>query len=143
MLRLQAAIFGVLVAGLRATWPEVPVEETIGELGELVSAGKVRRIGMSECTVDGKCERTAPQDGNNLPPFLRVDVKGGVLTANDGSGRKTDIKASSVVGEQLMLQGIDNGKAWNMVIGSGTGRWGGSVVEDDGSFAIFGACTLP
>jgi hypothetical protein len=50
---------------------------------------------------------------------------------------------SSVVGEQLMLQGIDNGKAWNMVIGSGTGRWGGSVVEDDGSFAILGSCTLP
>jgi hypothetical protein len=80
---------------------------------------------MSECTADGKCERAAPQEGNNLPTFLRVDVKGGVLTANDGSGRKTDIKAS------------------NVVIGSGTGRWGGSVVEDDGSFAIFGSCTLP
>jgi hypothetical protein len=24
-----------------------------------------------------------------------------------------------------------------------TGWWDGSVVEDDGSFAIFGACTLP
>jgi hypothetical protein len=30
-----------------------------------------------------------------------------------------------------------------MVIGSETGKWGGSVVEDDGSIALFGACTLP
>jgi hypothetical protein len=47
------------------------------------------------------------------------------------------------VDDQLMLQGIENGKAWSMVIKSDTGRWGGSVVEDDGSFALFGACTLP
>ncbi len=65
------------------------------------------------------------------------------MSANDGSGRKTEIKASTIVDGQLMLQGIENGKAWNMVIGSGTGRWGGSIVENDGSFAVFGACTLP
>ena len=98
---------------------------------------------ISECTADGKCERSAPQQGNTLPTFLRVNVKGRVLNADDGSGRKTEIKASSVVDGQLMLQGIENGKAWNMVIGSESGRWGGSVVEDDGSFALFGACTLP
>ena len=72
-----------------------------------------------------------------------MNVKERVLNADDGSGRKTEIKASSVVDGQLMLQGIENGKAWSMVIGSETGKWGGSVVEDDGSFAVFGACTLP
>jgi len=98
---------------------------------------------INECTADGKCERSAPQVGNNLPTFLRVDVKGKSLNAADGSGRKTEIKASSMVDGQLMLQGMENGKAWSMVIGSETGRWGGAVVEDDGSFALFGACTLP
>ena len=98
---------------------------------------------INECTADGKCERSAPQQGNNLPTFIRVNVKGRSLNADDGSGRKTEIKASSVVDGQLMLQGIENGKAWNMVIGSESGRWGGSVVEDDGSFALFGSCTLP
>ena len=98
---------------------------------------------LSECTADGKCQRSAPQAGNNLPTFMRVDVKGRVLRADDDSGRKTEIKGSSVVDGQLMLQGIENGKAWNTVIKSDTGRWGGSVVEDDGSFALFGACTLP
>jgi hypothetical protein len=89
------------------------------------------------------CERSAPQAGNTLPTFIRVNVGAKTLSADDGSGRKTEIKASSVVDGQLTLQGIENGKAWNMVIKSGTGRWGGSVVEDDGSFALFGACTLP
>ena len=138
MLRLQAAILGVLMVGLGVTGPAAAAGKYDGSAPMICAV-----TSMSECTADGKCERSAPQEGNNLPTFLRVDVKGGVLTANDGSGRKTDIETSSVVGEQLMLQGIDNGKAWNMVIGSGTGRWGGSVVEDDGSFAIFGACTLP
>ncbi len=98
---------------------------------------------MSECEANGQCLRSAPQEGNNLPTFLRVDVKGRTLTANDGSGRKTEIKAAGIVDGQLMLQGIENGKAWNMVIGLETGKWGGAVVEDDGSFAVFGACTLP
>ena len=138
MIRLQAAGLCVVVACLGMAWPAAAAGKYDGSAPMICAV-----TAMSECTADGKCERAAPQEGNNLPTFLRVDVKGGVLTANDGSGRKTDIKASSVVGEQLMLQGIDNGKAWNMVIGSGTGRWGGSVVEDDGSFAIFGSCTLP
>jgi hypothetical protein len=138
MIKLQTAALCVVVACLGMVWPAAAAGKYDGSAPMICAV-----TAMSECTADGKCERAAPQEGNNLPTFLRVDVKGGVLTANDGSGRKTDIKASSVVGEQLMLQGIDNGKAWNMVIGSGTGRWGGSVVEDDGSFAIFGSCTLP
>jgi hypothetical protein len=98
---------------------------------------------MSECTKDGKCERSVPQAGNNLPTFVRVDVKGGLLTDNDGGGRKSQIKASGIVDNQLMLQGVENGKAWSIVIASEGGAFGASVVEDDGLFAIFGNCTLP
>lgn len=32
--------------------PKVPVEETVGAMSELVSEGKVRYIGLSECTLD-------------------------------------------------------------------------------------------
>jgi aryl-alcohol dehydrogenase-like predicted oxidoreductase len=32
--------------------PEVPVEESFGALSELVGEGKIRRLGISECTVD-------------------------------------------------------------------------------------------
>jgi hypothetical protein len=98
---------------------------------------------MSECTADGKCERSAPHAGNNLPPFVRVDVKGKLLTDNEGGGRKTDIKVVNLLDGQLMLQGGENGKAWSIVIASEGGAFGASVVEDDGLFAIFGNCTLP
>jgi aryl-alcohol dehydrogenase-like predicted oxidoreductase len=32
--------------------PDVPVEESFGTLSELVAEGKIRRLGISECTVD-------------------------------------------------------------------------------------------
>jgi hypothetical protein len=98
---------------------------------------------MSECTADGKCERSVPQAGNNLPTFVRVDVKGKLLTDNDGTGRKSEIKVVNVLDGQLMLQGGENGKAWSIVIASEDGAFGASVVENDGLFAIFGNCTLP
>jgi hypothetical protein len=98
---------------------------------------------VSECTKDGACERSAPQEGNNLPGFVRVDVNAKLLTDNDVSGRKTEIKSSSIVDNQLMLQGAENGKAWSIVIASDSGIFGSSVVEDDGLFAIFGRCTIP
>ena len=138
MKRLQAVGLCVVTVCLGFAWPADAAGKYDGSAPMLCAVTAV-----SECTADGKCERSAPQAGNNLPTFMRVDVKGRTLTDNDGSGRKTEIKASSIVDGQLMLQGIENGKAWSMVIKSETGRWGGSVVEDDGSFALFGACTLP
>ena len=128
----------VMAACLGSAWPAAAAGKYDGSAPMLCAVTAV-----NECTADGKCERSAPQAGNNLPTFMRVDVKGKVLRADDDSGRKTEIKASSVVDGQLMLQGVENGKAWSMVIKSETGKWGGSVVEDDGSFALFGACTLP
>jgi hypothetical protein len=138
MRTLQAAGLCAVAACLGLTLPAAAAGKYDGSAPMLCAVTAV-----SECTADGKCERSAPQAGNNLPTFMRVDVKGKILRADDDSGRKTEIKASSVVDDQLMLQGIENGKAWSMVIKSETGRWGGSVVEDDGSFALFGACTLP
>lgn len=138
MIRIQAACLCIMVACLSMAGPAAAAGKYDGAVPMLCAV-----TSLSECTADGKCEKSAPEAGNNLPTFLRVDVKGGNLIANDGSGRKTPIKTSGVVDGQLMLQGVENGKAWNMVIGSETGRWGGSVVEDDGAFALFGACTLP
>ncbi len=138
MIRLQTAVLCVVVACLGIASPAAAAGKYDGSAPMICAV-----TAMSECTADGKCERSAPQEGNTLPTFIRVDLGAKTLSTTDGSGRKTEIKASSAVDGQLMLQGIENGKAWNMVVKSDTGRWGGSVVEDDGSFALFGACTLP
>ena len=136
MTRLLAAALSVVVTTLGISWPAAAQVKFDGSAPMLCAVTSI-----SECTADGKCERSVAQEGSNLPTFVRVDVKGGTLKGN--SGRQTPIRASTVVDDQLMLQGYENGKAWNMVIGTQTGRWGGSIVEDDGSFAVFGACTLP
>jgi len=138
MKRLQAAGLGVTLACLALVAPAVAAGKYDGSKPMLCAVSAV-----SECTANGKCEPSAPQAGNNLPHFLRVDVKGRVLIDNDASGRTTEIKVSTIVDGQLMLQGVENGKAWSMVISSEGGRWGGSIVEDDGLIAVFGACTLP
>jgi hypothetical protein len=97
---------------------------------------------VSECEVSGQCER-ATGGSANVPPFIRVDLGQRMLTAPDASGRKTEIKASSVVDGQLVLHGGEAGRGWTMVIAIDTGRLGAAIVEHDGSFAIFGACVLP
>jgi len=138
MSRLHAVALSVMVACLGIAWPAAAAGKYDGSAPMICAV-----TAMSECTADGKCERSAPQEGNTLPTFIRVDLGAKTLSTTDGSGRKTEIKGSSTADGQLMLQGIENGKAWNMVVKSDTGRWGGSVVEDDGSFALFGSCTLP
>ena len=138
MNRLQVAGLSVALAGMAVAFPAAAAGKYDGSKPMLCAISA-----MSECTADGKCERSVPQAGNNLPTFVRVDVKGKLLTDNSGSGRKSEIKVSSVVGGQLMLQGAEEGKAWSMVIASESGTFGASVVEDDGLFALFGNCTLP
>ena len=118
MTRLQAVGLCVVAACLGFAWPADAAGKYDGSAPMLCAVTAV-----SECTADGNCQRSAPQAGNNFPTFMRVDLAGKVLRADDGSGRKTDIRASSIVDDQLMLQGIENGKAWSMVIKSDTGRW--------------------
>ena len=41
-----------------------------------------------------------------------------------------------------VLQGTENGRAWSIVIDQQTGKLSGSVVDAEGAFLVFGACTL-
>ncbi len=141
MNRLQATGLILALGGVVLAAPAPPASATGKYDGSKPMLCAVTAV--SECTKDGACERSAPQEGNNLPGFVRVDVKAKLLTDNDVSGRKTEIKSSAIVDNQLMLQGAENGKAWSIVIASDSGIFGSSVVEDDGLFAIFGRCTIP
>jgi hypothetical protein len=141
MNRLQAIGLILALGGVTLAAPAAPASAAGKYDGSKPMLCAVTTV--SECTKDGACERSGPQEGNNLPGFVRVDVKAKLLSDNDGAGRKTEIKSSAIVDDQLMLQGSENGKAWNIVISSDSGVFGSSVVENDGLFAIFGRCTLP
>jgi hypothetical protein len=135
---------------MRTLMAAVVVVAMVGWTAPLAAAGKYDGttpmlcavMSVSECQADGQCEKSSGGHAN-LPPFVRVDVGQRTLTAHDGSGRKTEIKGSSLVDGQLVLQGGEAGRGWSIVIATETGRMGAAIVEDDGAFAIFGACALP
>jgi len=134
--KLQAVGLIVAMAWLGVSSPALAAGKYDGSVPMLCAV-----MVVSECEADGQCKRTSHQVAN-IPTFIRVDVQQRALSAHDGSGRTEKIKASSLTDSSLVLQGGEGGRWWNVVIGSGTGRMGASVVEDDGAFAIFGACTL-
>jgi aryl-alcohol dehydrogenase-like predicted oxidoreductase len=56
--------------------PDVPVEESFGTLSELVHEGKIRRLGISECTVGEIARAHATHPVSRAPErVLAVDAR--------------------------------------------------------------------
>jgi hypothetical protein len=55
----------------------------------------------------------------------------------------TKIKNSERVDGRLILQGVQNGKGWNLVIIEGTGQMTLVVSDENVGFTVFGACMSP
>jgi aryl-alcohol dehydrogenase-like predicted oxidoreductase len=49
--------------------PNVPIEESVGGMAELVQEGKTRFISLSECSAD-RCITRRPQGGRLIPSAL-------------------------------------------------------------------------
>lgn len=60
--------------------PEIPIEETLGALGELVTAGKVREIGCSNFSAEQLDDAVRASDGEGRRPFVSVQNRYSVLT---------------------------------------------------------------
>lgn len=56
--------------------PQVPVEETVGAMGELVKAGKVKAIGLSECTAEDLLR------GNKEYPITAVESEFSLISSS-------------------------------------------------------------
>jgi len=93
-----------------------------------------------ECEVAGKC-LAGTAESVNLPQFLRVDVQNKKISAADKSGRETAIRYLERANGRLIMQGVQGGRGWTMVISEETGKMSGTVSEDEVGFVIFGACT--
>jgi aryl-alcohol dehydrogenase-like predicted oxidoreductase len=52
--------------------PHVPVEETLAALGDLIKAGKIRHIGVSNESAWGVCEFTRRAEQNGLPRIATI-----------------------------------------------------------------------
>src|SRR3546814_17533090 len=57
--------------------PAVPIEETVGELGELVQAGKIRAIGLSDVPAD------VLRRANAVPPIAALHSTSSLCSRED------------------------------------------------------------
>lgn len=97
-------------------------------------------IDVMDCTAGGDCQRRSAE-AVNLPQFVAIDFKGQSMSTTDGSGRTAPIQRLDRMNGQITLQGGQAGRVWSMVIAGDTGKLSAGVVDPDGAFLVFGACT--
>jgi hypothetical protein len=79
----------------------------------------------------------------NVPRFIHVDTGKRRLstTAASGENRETIAVSMSRDGGQLILQGVEAGRAWSLFIHEATGWATFAAAAEGRSVSVFGACT--
>lgn len=95
------------------------------------------------CTETGQCAEGTSRDFD-LPQILVMDAEQksvrGAYEAGHGDVL-SPVKNLEKNGEHLILQGVENGRGWNIAINTRDGRMSASGVGDAVSFLLFGSCT--
>lgn len=73
------------------------------------------------------------------PAFMRIDFNEKVIK---GPNRSTPIVAMERNENQMLLQGTELGYAWAFAINQLNGHFSASLTNVNGSFLLFGTCTL-
>jgi len=94
-----------------------------------------------ECTPDGECLR-GEAESIDMPAFLKINFSKKTIsgTRQDGTVRTTEIKSMEQVDGKLILQGVQNGKGWTMIVSEATGEATITASDDQVGFVVFGAC---
>jgi hypothetical protein len=94
------------------------------------------------CLEDGGCV-DGPARDFELPDFIIMDSSEKVIRSAHESGEKavSPIRNMQKDGEHFIMQGVENGRGWDIAVNTKTGRMSASAVGDGVSFLAFGACT--
>jgi len=93
-----------------------------------------------ECEETGECLRSTAESVN-LPQFVKINAQQQTLSAAGKGEVTTPIKRLEHLDGRLILQGGEAGRGWNLVITEETGKLSAAIVDEGGTFVIFGACT--
>jgi hypothetical protein len=95
-----------------------------------------------DCGPGGECQR-GTAESIDIPQFLKISFKEKTISSTPESGqvRTTKIQNMERIDGKLILQGVQNGKAWSMLISETTGKVTLSASDDQAGFLVFGACT--
>ena len=96
------------------------------------------------CTKDDICLQGGASSFD-LPEFVIIDAKRKVVRGTHGTEQDpaSPIKSMERNGNHLILQGIENGRGWDVAVDTKTGKMSAAVVGDAISILAFGACMAP
>jgi hypothetical protein len=88
------------------------------------------------------CGQVLPED-LNLPRFIHVDTRTGKLATTAASGENRETTAATVTRDagQIILQGVEQGRAFSIFIHESTGLATFAAAAEGRSVSVFAACT--
>ena len=136
MKKFIATIFITLVF-LVLTHPAIAELDTSSSL--LCSVINVAEYSLEEDCFEGTAETF------DLPQFVRIDLQNNIISevGVNTTQRKSKITNLKRVDNSLIMQGIENGRSWSVIVDRETGKMSATASEARVGFVIFGACTSP
>ena len=130
------AAFGLSALLLVAAAPAALADDLTGSNRFLCSV-----VTISRCYIDG-CMDDTP-DGALVPQFVNVDLGAKLLSTTPASGqnRTTPIESLRREGGLIVLQGLQNGRAFSFVIGERSGNASVAIARDEIVLAVSAVCT--
>jgi len=94
------------------------------------------------CAPNEDCLRGSAE-GINVPRFFRVDLSNRTITSTkaDGTVQRTDIQRIERLDGMIILQGVQNARAWSATILVPHGDLVLTASAGREAFLVFGACT--
>jgi hypothetical protein len=126
----------LLLSPLLVAAPSGRADDLTGSSRFLCSA-----VSVGRCD-GGGCENDTPE-GANIPQFVTVDLDAKLLSTTPASGenRSTPIETLRRDGDLIVLQGLQNGRAFSFVIGEKSGRASIAIAREELVLSVFAACT--
>ncbi len=95
-----------------------------------------------DCSAGWECLK-GTAESINAPQFIRLDFEQKVARSTRLGGEERTVKIESMTREEgkLILQGVQLGLGWSMVITQESGTMALTAAGDQVVFVIFGACT--
>lgn len=91
-----------------------------------------------DCVLTRRCY-TGEAREIGAPAFMRINFDKKTIT---GTERTTAIAAMEQNEKQLLMQGAELGFGWTLAIDQTNGYFSGSMTNMEGTFLLFGSCTL-
>jgi hypothetical protein len=99
-------------------------------------------VQATSCRDDGDCVTDVPW-AFNIPQFIEIDLAGKMLSTTKASdeARQSPIQSLVRIDGAMIIQGLEQGRAYSFVINNKSGRLSAAVARDGITVTVFGACT--